>query len=597
MIYTNLDNFYVSKESLENSPSRGDGVPAETESELRIFGTTLIQAGGCLLQLPQVVMATGQVLFHRFFCKESMAKFDVEKVAWTSCWLATKLEETPRRMRDILAVFYRLQLRRKELPLELLDFYSDRYVEMKHDLVRIERLMLREFGFIVHVEHPHKLVLNHLQMMLDVHQDQELKNTLMQEAWNLTNDSLRTTLCVRLNSEVVACGIIFMAARRLKVPLPENPAWWELHNVAFEDIIEVCWEVQNLYQRPPAQYVAVTQGAQASSAVATPPASPLTGQGSPAYSLGPAAVATSRDAAAMDSRTDGQKALVQDAPTAPVPNGVDMDAAPSQKRVENGKRHRAERRRSKERERVRETGVSRERERASHRERDGREREARGRDRERDSRSERYDRDLDGRQDRERMHRDKLAERVRPDERAGRREGASDVQHSRRDVAEAGQKRSRAEDPSREQQEREGRKARVVGFSDRGRDRAERAPAHHDSHTREADRHFDTYRRANSSSSALHQQAERGLRASSKGNESRAAVDEERRVSTADRERPRPDRDAHSLQKKSKRPDRSMRAQRFPQQLGGCRLLSEPWLLAKRWLMGADRARTGVQRA
>ena len=78
MIYTNLDNFYVSKESLENSPSRQDGVSAETESELRIYGTTLIQAGGCLLQLPQVVMATGQVLFHRFFCKESMAKFDVE---------------------------------------------------------------------------------------------------------------------------------------------------------------------------------------------------------------------------------------------------------------------------------------------------------------------------------------------------------------------------------------------------------------------------------------------------------------------------------------------------------------------------------------
>jgi hypothetical protein len=78
MIYTNLDNFYVSKESLERSPSRQDGVSEDTETELRIFGATLIQAGGCLLQLPQVVMATGQVLFHRFFCKESMAKFDVE---------------------------------------------------------------------------------------------------------------------------------------------------------------------------------------------------------------------------------------------------------------------------------------------------------------------------------------------------------------------------------------------------------------------------------------------------------------------------------------------------------------------------------------
>ena len=33
--------------------------------------------------------------------------------------------------------------------------------------------------------------------------------------------SLRTTLCVRFKSETVACGIIFMAARRCKVqPAP-----------------------------------------------------------------------------------------------------------------------------------------------------------------------------------------------------------------------------------------------------------------------------------------------------------------------------------------------------------------------------------------
>ena len=46
--------------------------------ELRSFGTTLIQEGGTLLDVPQVVMATGQVLFHRFYCKKSMAKYDVE---------------------------------------------------------------------------------------------------------------------------------------------------------------------------------------------------------------------------------------------------------------------------------------------------------------------------------------------------------------------------------------------------------------------------------------------------------------------------------------------------------------------------------------
>lgn len=58
-----------------------------------------------------------------------------------------------------------------------------KYEELKGELIRVERMILREFGFIVHVEHPHKLVLNHLHMMFETgHRE------LMQEAWNLTND-------------------------------------------------------------------------------------------------------------------------------------------------------------------------------------------------------------------------------------------------------------------------------------------------------------------------------------------------------------------------------------------------------------------------
>lgn len=45
----------------------------------------------------------------------------------------------------------------------------------------------------------------------------ELPHDLSQEAWNIANDSLRTTLCVRYKAEVQACGIVFLAARRLKV--------------------------------------------------------------------------------------------------------------------------------------------------------------------------------------------------------------------------------------------------------------------------------------------------------------------------------------------------------------------------------------------
>ena len=129
----------------------------------------------------------------------------------------------------MLAVFHRLQRRRLGQPLTVLDFYSavcigsvhgvadayhspskstciaeclkqsndtaqavlgamQKYTAMKDGIVKMERVMLREFGFIVHVDHPHKLVLNHVNLLHKDVRETALKTRLMQEAFNLTND-------------------------------------------------------------------------------------------------------------------------------------------------------------------------------------------------------------------------------------------------------------------------------------------------------------------------------------------------------------------------------------------------------------------------
>lgn len=97
-------------------------------------------------------------------------------------------------------------------PYPTLSTHQD-FQQFKEAVVRYEREMLRMFGFITHVEHPHKLVLNYCQLLRvdTAHPD------LVREAWALLNDSLRTTLCVRFRPHVVACGIIFLAGRRLQV--------------------------------------------------------------------------------------------------------------------------------------------------------------------------------------------------------------------------------------------------------------------------------------------------------------------------------------------------------------------------------------------
>ncbi|ONM53547.1 Cyclin-L1-1 [Zea mays] len=155
-------------------------------------------------------MATAQVLFHRFYCKKSFVRFSAKRRAecWAAGsselsagllvvgeksqarermgekgkkWLAGKLEESPRKSRHIIFVFHRMECRRENLPIEFLDVFSKKYSELRHDLIRTERHLLKEMGFICHVEHPHKFISNYLATL-------EAPPELTQEAWNLAND-------------------------------------------------------------------------------------------------------------------------------------------------------------------------------------------------------------------------------------------------------------------------------------------------------------------------------------------------------------------------------------------------------------------------
>ncbi|XP_050210802.1 cyclin-L1-1 [Mercurialis annua] len=393
MIYTAIDNFYLTDEQLQNSPSRKDGIDEATETTLRIYGCDLIQESGILLKLPQAVMATGQVLFHRFYCKKSFARFNVKKVAASCVWLACKLEENPRKSRQVIIVFHRMECRRENLPIEFLDLNSKKFAELKVELSKTERHILKEMGFICHVEHPHKFISNYLATL-------ETPPELRQEAWNLANDSLRTALCVRFKSEVVACGVVYAAARRFHVPLPENPPWWKAFDADKYGIDEVCRVLAHLYSLPKAKYLSVCKdgdfsfSSKSSDCQTTPkevpqvnsPANdalaPKTGSiGVNAESGGSKAPVVK---AALDKLKDSVKSGDEskpadgDARDEPIPRSKSEHRAESN--LDRSKERDMDRERERDRERYRIKGHDRERGRDSERERD---REDSERDRER----------------------------------------------------------------------------------------------------------------------------------------------------------------------------------------------------------------------
>ncbi|CAK4684489.1 unnamed protein product [Aphanomyces euteiches] len=230
------------------TPSQHEGMSAEDEKRHRFFACELIQESGILLQLPQVVLATAQSLLHRFYTNQSFFDFDAFRAAMGCIFLAAKAEEQPRRVKDVVQVFFRMRNRRMGLGLSFLTPSDVRFTHWSDWLVMVERQILIEVGFSIDAitEHPHKFLLYYVKML-------DCSNECAQKAWNYVNDSFRLDLCMRYDAHVIACAAISLAARVLQHPLPLR--WEKLLEVDEADVIVVAQEMLDLYSFVPIRWL------------------------------------------------------------------------------------------------------------------------------------------------------------------------------------------------------------------------------------------------------------------------------------------------------------------------------------------------------
>uniref|UniRef100_A0A0K2UTV2 Cyclin-L1 n=2 Tax=Lepeophtheirus salmonis TaxID=72036 RepID=A0A0K2UTV2_LEPSM len=242
-IKLDISNSVLPLEKLGNRVSSRDGLAQELETACRNSGCDLIQLAGKLLRLPQVAMATGCVLLQRFYYAKSIVYYPFDIVAMACLVLASKIEESPRRIRDIINVFTHIKQVRNSQPIVPVSL-DQNYVNLKNQVIKAERRVLKELGFCVHVKHPHKIIVMYLKWLeLDTNKE------LLQMSWNFMNDSLRTDIFVRYPPECVATACIYLSARKLKVPLPKNPAWFDCLGVEEDDIKDCCYRMICLYNR------------------------------------------------------------------------------------------------------------------------------------------------------------------------------------------------------------------------------------------------------------------------------------------------------------------------------------------------------------
>eukprot|EP00050_Salpingoeca_kvevrii_P021241 m.108189 g.108189 ORF g.108189 m.108189 type:complete len:227 (+) comp9249_c0_seq1:223-903(+) len=175
----------------------------------------------CIVTASQIVMASAQVLFQRFYCKKSFAHHDLQEVAIACLFLAAKIEEHPKRLRDFINVTYRVVQRNGGATGMLLPLnqYGDEFLILKRNVIRAERRVLKELGFCVHLKHPHKWIISYIGVLgLDE------CDGLAQCAWNYMNDGLRTDVFLRYPMETIAAACLHLALIHLQIPMP--PQWY-----------------------------------------------------------------------------------------------------------------------------------------------------------------------------------------------------------------------------------------------------------------------------------------------------------------------------------------------------------------------------------
>ena len=175
----------------------------------------MIHRGGILLRLAPSTICTAIAYFHR--CSEDKderphllvhEKYSHAILSSTCLFLAAKVAEDPRRLREIITTRFRLLHPGAEFPKLNKKYHAD-----KDDLVACEQLVLRTLRFELEYDDRHKILLHFLKWL-----DLKKKDPkLAQVAYGLMTDATYSPyLCHKRAKRALAAACIVVAADLLK---------------------------------------------------------------------------------------------------------------------------------------------------------------------------------------------------------------------------------------------------------------------------------------------------------------------------------------------------------------------------------------------
>uniref|UniRef100_A0A3P9LC98 Cyclin-K n=2 Tax=Oryzias latipes TaxID=8090 RepID=A0A3P9LC98_ORYLA len=262
--------WYWDKKDLAHTPSQSEGLDPGTEARYRREGARFIFDVGTRLGLHYDTLATGIIYFHRFYMFHSFKQFPRYVTGACCLFLAGKVEETPKKCKDIIKTARSLLN-----DVQFAQFGDD----PKEEVMVLERILLQTIKFDLQVEHPYMFLLRYVKQLKG---DKNKVCKVLQMAWTFVNDSLCTMLSLQWEPEIIAVAVMYLAGRLCKFDIQEwtskqsSRRWWEqfVQDVPVELLEDICHQILDLYSQGNKPIPQQVQEKEKTAAV-TPTASPV----------------------------------------------------------------------------------------------------------------------------------------------------------------------------------------------------------------------------------------------------------------------------------------------------------------------------------
>lgn len=140
--------------------------------------------------------------------------------------MASKTDEHPRKVKDVIQASFCIRFK-TETPDASLSFSDDSpdYKKLRNRLYTLEKILLQTCCFDLSIKHPYNYIFRNVKLLqgnfapililsLSPALDKSIEDQLVQSAWNIVTESLKTTLCIRFPPKAISAAVIYFAAKR-----------------------------------------------------------------------------------------------------------------------------------------------------------------------------------------------------------------------------------------------------------------------------------------------------------------------------------------------------------------------------------------------